>query len=292
MKRELLSLGFAAMLTATPLFACDQHGNDGIVEENNLWIPSNVKTVTGMNEATFNTVLDRVEKIYAPIVSAEGKTLKVERKWSDGTVNAYAQQRGNTWQISMFGGLARHETVTPDGFALVACHELGHHLGGQPRKRSWFGTAWASNEGQSDYFGSSKCMRKYMEEDDNVALMDGVEVPAFAVEKCEANFSNVEEIAMCKRNAMAGMSLAGLFRALRNLAEPLDFTTPDDNVVRSTDHNHPQPQCRLDTYFAGSICDVDAYADMDPSDETVNVCTRVDGYSIEARPLCWYKPRS
>lgn len=291
MKRELLSLAAAAMLTATPLMACDHTGNSGIVEENNLWIPASVKTTTGMDEATFNDVLDKVEAIYEPIISGEGKTLKVERKWTDGTVNAYAQQRGNTWIISMFGGLARHETVTPDGFALVACHELGHHLGGQPRKRSWFGSSWASNEGQSDYFGSSKCMRKYMEQDNNIDLMANVDVPAFAVKKCQENFTSAEEVAMCKRNAMAGMSLAGLFRALRNLSEPLDFTTPDSTVVSSTNHNHPEPQCRLDTYFAGSICDIDAYADMDPSDETKNVCTRIDGYSIEARPLCWYKPK-
>ncbi|MCR9205788.1 MAG: hypothetical protein NXH75_14480, partial [Halobacteriovoraceae bacterium] len=135
-------------------------------------------------------------------------------------------------------------------------------------------------------------MRKYMEIDDNIALMAGVEVPQFAVEKCENNFSNAEDIAMCKRNAMAGMSLAGLFRALRNLTTPLQFDTPDANVVSSTNHNHPAPQCRLDTYFAGTICDQDAYADMDPSDETKNVCTRAAGYTLETRPLCWYKPKN
>lgn len=288
MKRGILALVAAAALN--PAFACDSHGTSGIVEDNNLWIPSNVKAINGMTEQVFNDVLDKVEGIYKPILKGMGKSLQVQRNWDDGTVNAYAQQRGNTWQIAMFGGLARHETVTPDGFALVACHELGHHLGGQPRKRSWFGASWASNEGQSDYFGSMKCLRKYMETDDNVALMAGVEVPAFAVTKCESNFSNAEDIAMCKRGAMAGMSLAGLFRALRNLSEPLRFDTPDSNVVSSTDHNHPQPQCRLDTYFAGSICDKDHYADMDPSDVNKNVCTRTESYSLEARPLCWYKP--
>jgi hypothetical protein len=33
----------------------------------------------------------------------------------------------------MFGGLARHELVTDDGFMMVVCHETGHHLGGAPR---------------------------------------------------------------------------------------------------------------------------------------------------------------
>lgn len=294
MKREILAIAAAAIFSMAPsALACDAHGNDGIVEENNLWIPADEKSMTGMSEEVFNDVLDRVESIYAPIVSAEGKTLQVERNWEDGTVNAYAQQRGNTWSIAMFGGLARHATVTPDGFAMVACHELGHHLGGQPRKSGWFGgSSWASNEGQSDYFGAMKCLRKYMELDDNVALMANVDVPEFAVQKCEANFTGAEDIAMCKRNAMAGMSLAGLFGALRRLSTPLKFATPDPRVVSSTDHNHPEPQCRLDTYFAGAICDVDHYADMDPSDVNANVCTRTEGYTLETRPLCWYKPRS
>ena len=289
MKRVILGLLVATILNHT--HACNQNGKDGIVEDNNLWIPSTQKSKTGMTQEIFNNVIDRVESIYAPILREMGKKLIVLRNWDDGTVNAYAMQRGNNWQIAMFGGLARHETVTPDGFALVACHEIGHHLGGRPRKRGWFSSSWASNEGQSDYFGSMKCMRKYMEIDDNISIMENVEVPAYAVEKCENNFSNAEDIAMCKRNAMAGMSLAGLFRALRKLDTPLRFDTPDTNIVAMTDHNHPQPQCRLDTYFAGTICDKDAYADMDPKDETKNVCTRKTGSTIEARPLCWYKPK-
>ena len=289
MKRGILTLAAAAALSVSPTYSCDQYGKSGIVEENNLWISADAKAINGMTEDVFNDVLDRVETIYGPIVQTEGKSLSVQRKWDDGTVNAYAQQRGNTWSIAMFGGLARHEAVTPDGFAMVACHELGHHLGGQPRKKSWFGSAWASNEGQSDYFGSMKCLRKFMELDDNVALMATVTVPEFATKKCEANFSNAEDIAMCKRSSMAGMSLAALFKALRKLPAPLAFDTPDTKVVTATNHNHPEPQCRLDTYFAGAICDKDHYADMDPSDVNKNVCTRTEGFTLETRPLCWYK---
>lgn len=292
MKWAILTAAATALLATTPIIACDEHGKTGIVEKNDLWISTDVKSTTGMDEATFNNVLDRIEGIYAPIIKGMGKNLQVVRKWEDGTVNAFAQQSGRNWKISMFGGLARHETVTPDGFAMVACHELGHHIGGFPRRTGWFGSAsWASNEGQSDYWGASKCFRKYMEVDDNIAFMQGVEVPEFAVKTCEKNFSNAEDIAMCNRSAMAGMSLAGLFRALRNLDKPLAFDTPDTNVVSRTDHSHPEPQCRLDTYFAGAICDKDHYADVDFGDEHKNLCARKDGYTLEARPLCWYKPK-
>ena len=63
---------------------------------------------SGIDEKTFNKVLDEVEAYYKPVFKNKGATLKVERKWKDGTVNAYATQNGMTWTISMFGGLARH----------------------------------------------------------------------------------------------------------------------------------------------------------------------------------------
>ena len=291
MKRAILTVAATAALSLTPVTnACDSHGNSGIVEKNDLWISTDVKSTTGMTEEVFNEVLDRVGAIYEPILKGMGKKLQIIRKWEDGTVNAFAQQSGNTWKISMFGGLARHETVTPDGFAMVACHELGHHLGGLPKKGGWFGTTWASNEGQSDYWGAMKCFRKYMELDDNINFMNGTVVPEFAVEKCDKSFSNAEDLAMCKRSSMAGMSLAGLFRALRNLTVPLAFNTPDTKKVSRTNHNHPEPQCRLDTYFAGAICDKDHYADVDNRDADKNLCSRAEGFTLEARPLCWYKP--
>lgn len=278
-------------LTLSNSYACDQHGNSGIVEDNDLWISADQKENTnGMTEEVFNSVLDRAEALYAPIIKAKGKKLQVVRKWEDGTVNAYAQQTGNTWKISMFGGLARHETITPDAFAAVACHELGHHLGGLPKKRGWWGTTWASNEGQSDYFAMSKCLRKYFEQDDNIAIVAEMKVPDFAAKKCEASFQNEADIAVCMRGAMAGMSLANLFRALRNLDRELKFDTPDTNVVSRTNDNHPAPQCRLDTYFHGALCDKSAYDDVSDRDVNEGVCARVDQYENGVRPLCWYKP--
>lgn len=288
MRKGLIALALATVLSA-PAFACDMHGNSGFVEENNLWISTDAKSVSTIDEKEFTKIMDRVEAIYAPVIAAKGKKLELIRKWEDGTVNAYAQQTGNVWKVSMFGGLARHETITSDAMALVACHELGHHLGGQPRKKSWFGTAWASNEGQSDWWGNMKCMRKYMENDDNITIAGELKLPELAKSKCDANFSDANEVAMCYRGAMAGLSLGNLFRALRNLTTELKFDTPDPGKVTTTNHNHPAPQCRLDTYFAGALCDRDAYADVDGTSHTKNVCNRAAGDVDGLRPLCWYK---
>jgi hypothetical protein len=282
--------GIFLLLASWQTFACDMHGITGIVAENDLYIPVGAKSTGGITEAQFNETLDRVEEIYRPIIQAKGKNLVVNRKWTDGTVNAYAQQSGNNWMISMFGGLARHQTISQDAFAVVACHELGHHIGGLPKKRSWWGTSWASNEGQSDYFATSKCLRKYMENDDNHSIVGKLNVPQVVTDKCQAQFGNQEEIDMCVRGAMAGLSLANLFRALRNQTKELKHDTPDPKVVTATDDNHPASQCRLDTYFNGALCDKGAYDDVSDTDFNQGTCNRAERAVEGLRPLCWYKP--
>jgi len=290
--RILFLIGCLFIIFDRPLNACDIKGETGIVPENDLWIGPNDKRANPITEDEFNEVLDRVTEIYAPIVAAKGATLVIERKWDDGTVNAYAQRDGNEWKISMFGGLARHETITKDGFALVACHELGHHIGGPPKKGSWMGTSWASNEGQSDYFGTSKCLRKFMEKENNIALMKRVKVDPYATTRCRESFTTDEDLAMCQRGAMSGMSLANLFSSLRRNTIKVKFDTPDSKVVTTTYDGHPDPQCRLDTYFGGAVCEKDHYVDFtnDLAQDQEAACTRTEGYNLGTRPLCWYKP--
>ena len=283
----------ALMLLASSFnvtYGCDEEGKTGFMPENNLWItPGN--SLTEMTEEEFDQIIDRIEEIYSPVVDSEGANLKIVRKWKDGTVNAYAQRQGNTWKVTMFGGMARHQFATNDGFALVVCHELGHHLGGAPKKSGWFGkTMWASNEGQSDYWGSMKCLRKYMEKDDNAGIVANMDIPKVVSDKCRENFSNENDIAMCERGSMAGLALGKILNSLGRSGDEVDFSTPSRSVVSSTDHNHPKAQCRLDTYFAGSVCERDHYSDVSNSDANQAVCNRAEEDKEGLRPLCWYKP--
>ena len=229
-----------------------------------------------------------------------GGNLKVVRKWSDGTVNAYAQQQGNTWMVSMFGGLARHSTVTEDGFALVVCHEIGHHIGGAPKKGGsagggWWGgssggTSWASNEGQSDYFATLKCLRKVFLNDDNAGIIAKMNVPSFVTDKCQKSTrGNKDDAAICVRAAMAGKSVSDLFSALSKTPET-KFDKPDSKVVSSTNDSHPAAQCRLDTYFQGALCEVGMNEPVSQSDEVKGTCHGSLGHTSGLRPLCWFKP--
>lgn len=281
-----------AMIATATSYSCTIDGTEGLLPENDMWISTTAKSKNAMDEKMFNDVIDKVEKIYAPIITQMGGNLKIERKWEDGTVNAYAQRSGRTWKVSMFGGLARHTAITPDGFALVVCHEIGHHIGGAPKKGGWFGSGWASNEGQSDYFATAKCLRKTFREEDNTAILANMEVPKAVIEKCAEQFTELVDQQICQRGAMAGMSTAKLFQDLRSQSTAPDFVTPDTNEVSKTNHNHPDTQCRLDTYYAGALCNVSDMVDVDQKDEAVGVCYRASGDATGVRPLCWFKPEA
>ena len=289
MRKGILSVvASLAVMTSATSFACDIKGQTGFAPENNLKISVNDKATNGMTEERFNSIISRVEKVYSPIVKTKGGNLQIERKWTDETVNAYAQRTGSTWSVSMFGGLARHQLVTDDGFMLVVCHELGHHLGGAPKKGAWSG-AWASNEGQADYFGAMKCIRRVLESDDNTTIISKMKVDQDVVEKCSMIYKNENEMALCERIAMAGKSLALLLGDLGG-SPSVAFTTPDKSVVTKTNDNHPAAQCRLDTYYSGILCDKSYGIDVDDKNPVTGVCVKKDGYTYGVRPLCWYKP--
>lgn len=237
----------------------------------------------GMTEDAFNEIIDSVEKFYTPIVKQLGATLIINRKWDDSTVNAQAYQSGDYWYVDMFGGLARRPEITYDGFAMVLCHEIGHHIGGFP-----FVEDWAANEGQSDYFALHGCAKTiWTNETKEETVID-----AYAKQLCD-NYSN--DAKLCYREMNAGYSLANLLGSL-NKGKQVSFQTPDKTIVRKTNNAHPNAQCRLDTYVASTLCNKPWDNKVIPqteSESSKSLCINTNvngGYDIQARPRCWFKP--
>lgn len=291
MNRRISRLFQSSLLLLTintqDLWACDINGKTGFMPENNMKIFEGDKALGNMmTEKRFNEIIDNVSKFYAPVIKKKGGNLLVDRKWKDGTVNASAMQRGNTWLVNMYGGLARHKLTTDDGFALVICHELGHHLGGAPIVNDM---GWASNEGQADYFGAMKCLRRVFEHDDNSAIVAKMTIDPMATSRCNLIYKNAGEVALCQRIAMAGKSLGELLNSLGGKGR-ISFATPDPRIVTTTDDAHPAAQCRLDTYFQATLCDKSYDQDVDHKNPATGVCTKREGLKFGVRPLCWYKP--
>ncbi|MGE3608108.1 MAG: hypothetical protein AB7I27_00875 [Bacteriovoracaceae bacterium] len=280
-----------ALSFATSSFSCTEDGSTGFLPENNHKIPVGASLVGGLSESQFEAVIDKIEHIYAPIVSNMGGTLEISRLWTDSTVNANAIRMGKVWHVNMYGGLARHSTITEDGFSLVLCHEIGHHLGGAPKIAGILPfNKWASNEGQADYYATLKCLRRVFLNDDNAAIVKALNAPAALTTACAKIHKDKVDRDICIRGGMAGNSVAELFAALRNMP-PAKFDTPDSNVVSKMDDNHPATQCRLDTYFQGALCDKSLNEDVSQKDEVKGTCNSSLGYTVGNRPLCWFKPK-
>lgn len=283
----ILILVFGTIL-GTNASACSEDGSSGFLPENDLRIPVGAKSQGSMTEVQFESVINKVEKIYSPVVANMDAKLVIKRLWTHPKVNAVAyRQEKDVWTVEMYGALARHPSITRDGFALVLCHELGHHIGGAPKYRS-LAKPWASSEGQSDYFATLKCLRRVFLNDNNDAIVKKLSPPSALVSACN-KAHNKEDALICIRSGMAGASVAALFSSLGS-SKLASFNTPDETVVKANSDEHPATQCRLDTFFQGSICEVAFNEDVSQKDEVKGTCHAANGHKTGLRPRCWHKP--
>lgn len=279
MKHFLLSL----VLFAATALACD-----GGFRKDSIQIPPHSALANGMTEKDFRETLKAFEKFFGPQIEDEYRAeLMVIGSWASNTVNAYAERKEDAWIISLNGGLARHKDMTLDGLKLVLCHELGHHLGGYPKKSS---NKWSSAEGQADYYATMKCLRRFWEKEENQTALGGVNIPEQVVKECAASYETKKEQALCVRMNLAGKSLALMIQDLDQDSIEPKFETPDPLVVRAINFMHPFAQCRLDTFFAGSICQASPKSDFDDEDETVGACHERRNDTRGLRPRCWFVP--
>jgi hypothetical protein len=255
---------------------------EGIFPKNNVKIGPEV-TGQGIDEATFNDALDKVVAVYNSIAQASGYQLQFNRLWSDDTVNSDTETEGDTWIVNSYGGLARYMGMTEDAFIAVACHELGHHLGGAPLFDDGSGM---SVEGEADYHVGTKCLRKIFANDDNVGIIGKATIDPLVLSRCEASFvGDNNAIALCERSAAAGLVLGVIMSELDGTG-PVAFNTPDPSVVTVTYEDHPAAQCRLDTYFNSGVCTISSDVPFSPTDPAAGGCMTGTGI----RPACWFYP--
>lgn len=238
----------------------------------------------GITRADYDELIGKVLAYYAPIVSAKGGTLEFPDDWDDNQVNGFADQDGNVWKVHALGGYARHPATNRDAFMFLLCHEMGHHIGGTPHY-SPQSIPWASAEGQADYFGSLKCMRHMMKNEDNEAWLASTRVPQFLQDSCLAQFSSRFDQLLCMRAAMGGWAMTQVWEEGHGTFK---FETPSTAVATETQFWHPENQCRIDTYLQASLCNVPAHVDVDNTDARIGTCNRSSGQTVGARPQCWY----
>ncbi|NNN06786.1 MAG: hypothetical protein HKL90_12880 [Elusimicrobia bacterium] len=277
-----------ATVTAPDASSISMHYSS-FLPPNNLQNRISAQGAGGLTQDQYNAVIDRMVAIYGPLIAAQGDVLVINRLWSDDTVNSSAERNGNQYIINAYGGLARDKTITQDGEALVLCHEMGHNIGGAPK----YPGDWASDEGEADYFATTKCLHRIFADASTAqfthSLVGADGNMAFARAACAQSYKSAADQAVCARSAQSGLSVTALFQELSGDPVP-HFNTPDPSVVTQTFDDHPGTQCRLDTYFQGALCTKAYTVDMDDNDPAVGACVASQGYTVGLRPRCWYMP--
>lgn len=238
----------------------------------------------GLSEEEFNQVIEAGSSVLGALVKKNlGKDLIIDKRWSDSTVEAFAtRDEQNNAVVVMNGGLARHPLMTKEAFLLILCHEVGHHLGGAPKiLRGNSGLrGWSSAEGQADYFATSKCMPLFYKAGVDTKIFDTDEDAGeykLALSKCRDD--------ACAKTTLAGLAASKFFASLVPGNIGPELNTFDKTKVSRTIYNHPNPQCRLDTYLSGANCDIGIELPFDIKDPKIGACNQDKG----ARPACWFQ---
>ena len=265
--------------------------------------PSNI------DQNEFNQILEDIRGIYSSKVSSVGGRLSLQGQWNNDKPNARATQMFGTWRVEITGGLARRPELTADGFALIVCHELGHHMGGYafapttPIPIPIPGIEdWAAAEGQSDYYATQVCARRIWGNDLNRNAEFRQTVSDEIRQQCDGVWQQQDEQNLCYRTLAATESMIATMAALMQVDMP-SYSTPDTSVVDKTVTSHPQPQCRMDTSLQGALCAVEFNDSVIPGkgnesgsgsadaerDAFRYSCSRYDNHAVGPRPQCWFK---
>ncbi len=275
------------ILFVTLLISCNATVNKESTTLNATFLPKELENnyhnydyqVGGIDEDTFNSIIDMADEVYTPILRKNGLNLKFDRMWENDTVNAYCQRESNLVTVTMMGGLARANEMTPEGFVLVVCHEIFHGLSLYPL----YPSSWASSEGSSDYGAVASCARK---------LFSGINsdrcncnfAPEYSrvIDRSCSKFSDEDRNIICKRSMAGGLSLGKVLASLGG--EPIpSYENPSKVVVSKTQTSHPSASCRLTQYGIAALTDYEI-----PEAPLLSTKSKARSLLSEYSP-CWFR---
>ena len=204
----------------------------------------------------------------------EGNKIELFYDWQKPYFSAWVSElAAKSYRVSFWGGLARIPGMSDEAHALIACHELGHVAGGTPKiKLETF--LWSSSEGQSDYFATGICLKRYF-----AFLFDAgkLETPATSrrgFTLCRTRYTEEKDFQICLVSIKGIESFAQALVHLDPEKKKISLSTPSSKRVRETLFNsYPDSQCRMDTLLQGALCPRDKFP-----------CSQGTG----ARPQCWF----
>lgn len=213
-----------------------------------FYLPVGSKNVSDLTEVDYATLIGQfLVKNYAKVQAATGKSLLIPYEWQSPYFAAFAQQKEDSMQVSLWGGMARAPGATKAALAAILCHELGHILGGEPRQ-TIPGSDWASTEGQSDFYAASTCLPELLTAYPEIVSTVDEEVK----EVCDQNV-------LCEKSMQAGLEMVRFIQkySYRQYV-PVNIKTPAAAALELVRNTYPSDQCRLDSFVQGSLCQLGA----------------------------------
>lgn len=247
----------------------------------------------GINYFEFMSVANKIRDYYTPLLKKAGKKLEVKADWFSSRENASSSQSKDTWYVLLSGGFARLKYMTADAYLMVACHEMGHHLGGFPQYPKDTPLKWASAEGQSDYYAALKCFKNIRRGELETFKADFLDVPDFARKSCRLQHKTNSEYRLCLRGVRAAADFGSmlLYRRTKKARDPMAHFVNSTEVVEETNSGYSDSVCRAETARRGSLCNVSSLTAISKSNEQVGVCHSRNGQQVGARPECWFKAK-
>lgn len=209
-----------------------------------FYLPPGSENVSSVTEEQYRNLVNEFQvKYIMPVFRLTGKPLLIPDEWENPYFAGYAIDRGAYMQVSLWGGTARAPGASLVALAGILCHEVGHILGGAPHQ-TIPGAEWSSTEGQSDFYAGRDCLPQFLEKHPELVVTPEPE----ALELCEGHL-------LCARTATAGLELVRFFQRFdpESVAQ-LSVRTPAPAVDTMLLNVYPSPQCRLDSYVQGALC--------------------------------------
>lgn len=219
---------------------------------------------------------------YQELVESQGFT--IEAKLANGafcgtmTNRAYANRQEK--RLLIYYPMVCNDDIqflSKDQAYLVACHEMGHHLGGLPILYEF---PSLSGEGAADYFATSKCMKNLLSDEDHIKFIKNEPIDPYVAKKCDQFHEKDQEKALCKRVSLAIEKF--IFQTAYTVdkdysgKQPKFGEQPKERTPLA--EQYPRSQCRMNNLLAGALCPID-FNDPDICEQT--------GKSEAARQKCW-----
>lgn len=227
--------------------------------------PVEAFTTSTVTEEYFYKNFYEVIDIYKKQLKQLHKPIDLKPDWKNPYFSAYTFEQKETLEIGIWGGMARIPGMNNEAIVLIACHELGHLLGGAPFIPIKYYKN-ISSEGQSDYFATKQCIKKFFSKNYNTKetpILNKVSTPE-AKSICYLKSNAPKEYQICLKTMRAIEGFSHVIAQLHHHQGSMSLSSKDETITSKTINiDYPKNQCRIDTYIAG--------------------------YFNKERPKCWYK---